>query len=1080
MPGRALIRPRRKLLSRAALAFATFVVATGVPAEPARAAQSVVSGVGIPVLFRLDQPGFVTLVIEDPKGHRIRNLIAETRLPAGENTVYWDGYHDGIRKSQGDLVRHRVLPGRYHLRGLAHDGITMCYEMSVDSGIPPWPTKDGSGGWLADHTPPADVLYLPKGVSPPNGKGRAHFLVGSSSGEAGSEFVWLEGEGRRVFGINDGFWGGTHLAHDLGANPAPDYYAYVFESGQRDADNFTLEVRGFRLDGNPLESVIKYPRPQSLKTLKGNEAYGSDGLAVYDGQLVFAVTMLNKLIFADARQKKVIGEADLASPRSPMFDRQGRLFVISEGKVKRYRIAAGRARLDGEQTLITEGLDDPRRLVVDDRGNLYVSDWAKSHQIKVFNAKGEHLRTIGKPGGPQIGPYVEERMAHPCGFAIDSRGWIWVAEGDFPKRISIWKTGGDFIKALYGPEKYGGGGALDPRDKTRFYYDEGGNGIEFALDWDTGTSKVKSVFWRPDLMPEFETMPAGPAPERAFYAGGHQYLVNSYNGVLRFNQDRDVGIWRMDADGIARPVAMIGNAADLVHPIWGWPMRNRDAIVKLWEDQKPENVLFVWCDHDGDHVAQPGEIQWAAEDHSSSPQHGIGGIGLEPLVHPDLSFTTAFGTRVPPPQFDPRGVPLYDLRQRIAVGDRQELRSQLIVGDWALTHEDSDGSWVGFDLRGGKRCRYPATPEEQIGGPGAMVAPTRLLGPAVTPRAGQAGPLVAINGEMGAIFLLTMDGLCIQTLGGDARLLPPVSERNPKRNWRLPDLTFQQEHFHPTLTQTADGAIYLVAGFQQGTLLRLEGWDEIHRWDFGELRVREQDLAGLPATSVKPSRKQGRPTLTVEIRSRGPQIDGDLADWPGHAQWIRVDDRATAAVTVDGQNLYVAYRTDDPRALENAGRDHRYIFKSGGALDLMLGTDPEARHDRHALAPGALRLLVARVEGRTTAVLYRGFAPDAPKTETVLFESPVGRVVFDQVRQVGGTVRLAQLGGNYEFSIPLRVLGLRPSVGMEILADVGILRGREGRTTQRAYWSNQDTTLVSDPPSEARLQPGNWGLWRFR
>jgi hypothetical protein len=32
-------------------------------------------------------------------------------------------------------------------------------------------------------------------------------------------------------------------------------------------------------------------------------------------------------------------------------------------------------------------------------GNLYVSDWGASHQVKVFEPKGALLRTIGKPGG---------------------------------------------------------------------------------------------------------------------------------------------------------------------------------------------------------------------------------------------------------------------------------------------------------------------------------------------------------------------------------------------------------------------------------------------------------------------------------------------------------------------------------------------------------------------------------------------------------------------------------------------------------------------------------------------------------
>ena len=74
-------------------------------------------------------------------------------------------------------------------------------------------------------------------------------------------------------------------------------------------------------------------------------------------------------------------------------------------------------------------------------------------------------------------------MSHPCGASTDKKGRVWVAEGDIPKRISIWSGNGTFIKALYGPEKYGGGGSLDPRDKTRFYYEDNGNGVEFELDW---------------------------------------------------------------------------------------------------------------------------------------------------------------------------------------------------------------------------------------------------------------------------------------------------------------------------------------------------------------------------------------------------------------------------------------------------------------------------------------------------------------------------------------------------------------------------------------------------------------------
>jgi hypothetical protein len=156
------------------------------------------------------------------------------------------------------------------------------------------------------------------------------------------------------------------------------------------------------------------------------------------------------------------------------------------------------------------------------------------------------------------------------------------------------------------------------------------------------------------------------------------------------------------------------------------------------------------------------------------------------------------------------------------------------------------------------------------------------------------------------------------------------------------------------------------------------------------------------------------------------------------------------------------------------------VFKSGGALDLMLGTDPRAPRDRLAAAAGDLRLVVTRSGGRTRAVLYRAVAPGVPDAEQVRFDSPVGQVTFAQVRTVSDQIRLTQDGGTYRIAVPLKLLGLRPAAGTEILADVGVLRGREGRTVQRVYWSNLDTVLVSDLPSEARLRPGLWGVWKFK
>lgn len=1035
---------------------------------------------GIPIRFRLDRESFVTLVVEDADGNRVRNLIAEARLPGGENTVWWDGYDDGEWDQRHNLVRRRVPPGTYRVRGLAHDGIRMRYEFSVDSpGTPPWKTRDGSGGWLADHSPPADVLFLPRG-GPPHVRGESRLLVCSTSGETGEEFVWLNENGRRLYGTNDGFWGGTHLSRDSGPKAVEGDDAYVFISGERDLDNDTMEVRAFRKEGQ-IESVVKITFPHdSVKRLRTNpEAYGANGLAVHDGLVVIAFTHMNKLIFADAHRRSVASEVAIPSPRGLSFDRQGRLYVISGAVVKRFSVTPGKPWLADEATVV-DGLAEPRRTFVADDGTLYVADWGTSHQIKVFSPEGQPLRTVGEPGGPQLGRYDERRMSFPCGMTIDRRGRLWVAEAEtYPKRLSQWRADdGSFVRAWYGPPKYGGGGAIDPHDRRRFFYAEydRGGGIEFDLDWNRGESKVRSIFWRPE---RFEETIPGPAPERACTMAGYTFLTNCFNGQLRYNQDRGAAIWRLDPDGVARPVVVLGNAEDLNHHQWGWAMRHRDAINALWKGKDPALIFFAWCDDNDDHVAQPGEVRWAETTRKDAQGKPLTEIGLMPLVYPDLSVTTSHGTRLAPPVINARGIPIYDLTKTTVVGLADMQRSPLVGRDHALTYRDGTDALFGSDLSGRRRWRMNWV-EGDPPSSDHLVQATRPNGPPVRPIVGEAGDLVAYSGEKGAIFLLTLDGLFVQTLGGDERALPNWRMPEARRGMIIESVTFSAEHFHPTITQLSDGEIEMVVGHEHSSIVRLEGFETVRRLDLGNLAVDEGSLRGLPEMLIERVRQQGRDTLAVVIRQRPPEVDGRLHDWPTETTWADISGKAKAAVTVAGNRLYAAFRAGDPEAPTNGGRDYRYFFKSGGALDLMLGTDPKA--DRHRREPvrGDLRLLVAQVGSRTRAVLFRAVAPDAPKSRNVLYQSPIGRVRFDEVADISGSVALAGHDGDFEFSVPLEVLGLRPEKGVEILGDLGILRGDGAQTTRRIYWNNLDTGLVSDLPSEARLRPSNWGIWRFQ
>jgi hypothetical protein len=1046
---------------------------------------------GIPIHFKLDKPGYVTLVIEDAQGRRVRNLISETLLPAGENTVLWDGYDEGTRiGSQGDawerdLTRRRVSPGIYTVRGLIHDRLSLRYEFSVNSpGVPPWKTRDGSGGWLADHSPAGDILYLPRPTPAPNGKGAASFLVCSTSGETGDEFVWLSAEGRRLYGTNTGFWGGTHLARDPGPHAVPEHVAYTFISGERDPDNDRIEVRAFSRTGDLVPTAgITYPlelKKTTLPTFKTlAEAYGSDGLAAYNGIVVFSVTRQNRLVFANARTQQMIGEASVAAPRGMCFDAQGRLWIITAKQVRRYHVVPEQAQLHGYDLTLT-GLEDPRRLALDTTGRIYVADWGRSNQVKLFTAGGRFVRAFGKPGGgAPLGRYDEQTFSHPCGMTVDAAGRLWVSEAEnAPRRLSIWNTrSGALERAIYGPSQYGGGGKLDPTNPARLYMDPAWSsaGVTWRLDWEKGAAKPLAVYWRPDS-PRVEAMPPT-VPETLFRKSGFRFMVDSYNDGLRYNQDRGVGIWRLDADEIARPVAIIGNAADLINPIWGLPLRHRDAITALWKGLDPATVMYVWTDRNGDQIAEPDEIRFCR---IPSPQGGgyLTDIGLGAQVLPDLSFVTTWGIHVAPPELDARGIPTYDLSKRGFIGDHAQYSERVPAGEHVVYTRVNSFGITGGRVDGSHYWSYQSTEGGQAI-PGQLTEPTRLMGLPVTPHEGEAGPLFAFNSDKGGIYLLTMDGLYLQTLGGDARYTPlwrvPASET--RRGMRVEGLSYGEEQFHPTIIQVEHGgAIYLVVGHEHSSIVRLEGLETVRRLRVGNTTVIPEQLALLPETRTEPARKTGRATLEVPLRTQEMPMDG--RDWTG-LNWVSLDTRASAAVLLTRNTLYAAWKTGDPDAINGGRGDYRYQFKHGGALDLMIG-NPEADHRRRLPEAGDLRLLITRVEGKTRAVLYRPVAPEAPPGAAVVFDSPIGRASFDQVEDISGKVTLAASGtGDFKISVPLAALGLMaPAAGQEFVGDIGLLRGDGAQTTQRLYWNNQDTEMVSDVPGEARLQPGNWGIWK--
>jgi hypothetical protein len=326
---------------------------------------------------------------------------------------------------------------------------------------------------------------------------------------------------------------------------------------------------------------------------------------------------------------------------------------------------------------------------------------------------------------------------------------------------------------------------------------------------------------------------------------------------------------------------------------------------------------------------------------------------------------------------------------------------------------------------------------------------------------------------MGEIYVYTVDGLLVATLGGDTRDSPfwPYPKQVP--GMEITGLSFDAEHFWPFMFGNDNGNVYLAVGKWHSSIVRLDGLDSIKRVDVGSITVSKEELAkAAPLREESISNERLKAEVGVHHFSGVAKASPD--GWP-EKDWAAIDKKSSFQLGTDGKSLIVAYRTDQPDLLRNSATEFPFAFTQGGGLDLMVRASGPS-DDRHA-AVGDARLFVTRRKGKLLAVLYRQ-KTDKPGNR-VSFASPVGEVVFDDVEDVSDRVTLSADAGFYQLSVPLSLLGLDPTPGRQYRGDVGFVLSDGTRAQARVYWHNKADAMTADVPSEAHLNPGQWGLFRF-
>jgi len=983
-------------------------------------------------------------VIEDQDGKRVRNLISAYPRAKGTHTELWDCLDDRGKP---------VAPGAYKWRGLVNPGIDVRYKAHMMPHTnPPWRNSDGSGGWGADHTAPTAVAA----------SGDRVFLLYEGA-ESGSALIGCDLEGKKLWGHGSSFQGGGWVITAFGDDI---YYA---------AKDHVMRI-------NP-----KNGKAMSFATgaqmLKFPQELPPTGIARRGNMLYVACTSAD-------RNQSVLRMFDLTTDQSVReittipalmglaVDKQNRLLAVSGDSVVIVNPDTGETT-----PLVTQGLSKPRGLAVAGDGTIFVINGG-SQQIFAFDTKkGKLLRKIGTEGGrPAVGPWDRNGMRNPNGVAVDGKGGVWVAEHDFAKRLSKWGVDGRNIGEWFGPTPYGGDGIVDHRDPTRVLC----GGLEFAVDYKDGSAHP--------VYSHLLGLEAGQPAAADMIVNGtfshRQGFTMTFRGHDYLAYDRGLLCIRRGAAWV--PCAAIGyvkNSAAATGDQALWSDRNDNGKV---DDNEIVTVPDVKYGAEG---AMQWGILWSRHDLST----------LRPVQH-----STTSAIRFTPAEFTKSGVPIFDARSVSKVDYAYGVAPVDVDADTMVAfyeqsqvpglveqmryRPEGDLSGIKAYSRAGKLLWTYPQPFSGVHGcfkaplpamPGEVIGTIYVMGTADMGK--DIGTIMCFNGYYGPRYLFTTDGLFVQTLFKDSRLVPRTADKAVP-DMLVNDMSPGAESYAGTFCSARDGRVFLTStlGGPMCLVMSVEGLDKLQRLPTRSLTVTAEQIEqgqsmrkAHDAAGASGDKKDAKLVMKRATRV----VDGVL-DEPGfdeEAVAIKADNRrnAQAVLGFDDKNLYAAFRVKDPTPWKNAGTDAKTIFLYGDSVDIQLGLDPTAGAKRQKPAAGDIRIAVAPYEKDAIVMLYQPVVPGHTGPREA-FVSPVGRVEMDRAERIAGAqvaVKYTKGGYDIEIAVPLDKLGVKIPAAGTIRGDVGVLFSDDTGTKclLRRYWSNRNTNITSDLPSEAMLQPDEWG-----
>ena len=467
------------------------------------------------ITFSSPRDGDVALVIDNADGTRLRNVVAQTPIKKGKNTIQWD-----LKDAAGKIVP----PGKYKWKGIISPRLMeITYQMTpypnVEQHSPnsrPWEGRP-QDGWLGNHNINRSVCAV---------NGRTYISQGGTEG--GHSLAVLNSKGEKIWGRGRGT-----------ENMFKDRQGNLYTQSGTNIGRFDQKT-------NKETGLLNVASP------KGG---GLNAIAAWKGKMyvVYENGAARRMAVIDIKTKKRLKEVPIAlkgsyswNPTDRMaFNPRGELCAVSGNEIVRINLKTMKLT-----TVVKTGLKSALLVCFDEKGLMYVWDQG-AHQVKVFSRTGKLMGTICRGGAYKAGPYDPTLVAAASSISVDN-GFVWLVwPWESPRRKVKLRTNGTFVMDYFGNTYYGGGGVIDTTESSRntyMYYRE----TAFKINLKKGTHKLTHILstnqgdsqlynphhfrmdWVPLRVKGRKYFTNAPLLFRYFQALGAVYVYNERTKSVRF------------------------------------------------------------------------------------------------------------------------------------------------------------------------------------------------------------------------------------------------------------------------------------------------------------------------------------------------------------------------------------------------------------------------------------------------------------------------------------------------------------------------------------------------------------------